>query len=229
MAKLRAASDEEILDAGAVPGYASPVGLPSAEVIVDDLIPRSPNLTAGANKPGYHLLNTNHGRDYQSHAIADLTQAQPGDPCTICGASLEAAAAYLLSDTQGPRYQVVLRALADTHHDEHGLSFPPSVAPFAVHLLHLTSSSLDTRSVAQGFYHALAASGTSVLFDDRDARAGVKFNDADLIGCPLRVTIGERDLAIGMVELKARKAGSMQKIPLADAAAAIRSFTLANP
>jgi prolyl-tRNA synthetase len=202
---VRAATAEEISAVGAAAGYASPVGLKNALIVVDDLIPLSPNLAAGANEAGYHLLNTNCGRDYFPEIIADLTQAKAGDPCVNCGNPLSTLAALSLATRSEFDFENILLALAETHHDDKGLTLPKSAAPFDVYLMHIPGKQMDTRAKANEIYNELQAAGIRVLFDDRDERAGVKFNDADLIGCPLRVTVGEKALQNGMVELKPRK------------------------
>ncbi len=202
---LRLATPQEIAKAGAVAGYASPVGLKDVLVVVDDLIPQSPNLVAGANEAGYHLLNTNCGRDYKTEFFADLTLAKQNDPCLNCGGPLSEASAYQLVVNKDIDFQSILFALAEAHHDEKGLTLPLSVAPFDVYLMHIPGKEMDTRAKAEEIYNTLTDAGISVVFDDRAERAGVKFNDADLIGCPLRVTIGEKALKEGMVELKPRR------------------------
>lgn len=198
---VRAATLDEIERAGAVAGYASAVGLKDALIVVDNLIPQSPNLVAGANEAGFHLKNTNYGRDYSAEIVADLVQAQGGDACVNCGNPLSVLSAIQLND----KFENILLALAETHHDEKGLTLPHPAAPFDVYLMHISGKELDTRAKAKEIYSALQDAGVSVLFDDRDERAGVKFNDADLIGCPIRVTVGEKGLKEGMVELKSRK------------------------
>lgn len=202
---VRLATPEEISDAGAAAGYASPVGLQNALIIADDLIPQSPNLVAGANEAGYHMLNTNCGRDYTPELIADLTLANQNDPCVKCGESLLELAALSLAARHEFHFENILLALAETHHDERGLTLPKSSAPFDIHLMHVPGKEMDTRTKAEELYNALKGAGIPVLFDDRDERAGVKFNDADLIGCPFRITVGEKNLKEGMVELKPRK------------------------
>lgn len=207
---VRAAREEEIVSAGAVPGYASAVGLKDALVVVDDLIPESRNLVAGANEAGWHLKNTNYGRDYSAEILADLIQAKAGDSCAECGNPLTVLAAIALTDEPAN----TLLALAEAHHDEKGLTLPHPAAPFDVYLMHVPGKELDTRAKAEEIYKALIDAGISVLFDDRDERAGVKFNDADLIGCPLRATVGEKGLKEGMVELKPRKVKENQLVPI---------------
>lgn len=214
--EVRAATAEEIAACGAAAGYASPIGLRDALVVVDDLIPQSANLAAGANEAGYHLKHVNYGRDYTADIVADLAQAQEGDACVNCGKPLATTAAYCLAAGQMFNFENLLLALAETHHDEKGLCLPRSAAPFDVYLMHVPGKNMDTKPAAEELYAALQTAGISVLFDDRDERAGVKFNDADLIGCPVRVTVGERGLQNGIVELKKRTEKESQSISLAD-------------
>jgi prolyl-tRNA synthetase len=219
---VRLATIEEIERAGATPGYASPIGLTDALIVVDDLIPHSVNLVAGANEPGYHLLNTNCDRDYTPEIVTDLALANAGHTCAMCGSPLEEVNALLLKDKSGFKYENILLALAESHHDDKGLSFPKSAAPFDIYLMHVPGKTMDTKSKAEEIYNELQSAGISVLFDDRDERAGVKFNDADLIGCPVRVTVGERGLQSGTVEVKTRTAGESQAVPIADVISAIK-------
>jgi len=237
---LHPASIEQIKAAGAEPGYASPIGLKNAKVIVDQLVPVSPNLVAGANEHGYHLLNTNYGRDYSADLVADLVTAQAGDPCPQCKSLLESLNAELLvgvynfnapaetgsyTDEHGQSALVwhvrlsidivrLLVAAAETYHDGKGLTLPAFIAPYEVYLVALSGKTIDTLSAAEKLYEGLQAAGLSVLYDDRDERAGVKFNDADLIGCPVRITLGERNLQNGMVEYKLRSSPESQMVPL---------------
>jgi prolyl-tRNA synthetase len=221
--EVRLATEDEIRAVGAVPGYASPLGVKNALIVVDDLIPGSPNLVAGANQAGYHVKNVNYGRDYSADLVADLTLAAPGDPCAACGGLLEAHKAWVLASHGVFDYENILSALAETHHDDKGLTLPASAAPFDVYLMHVPGKTLDTLPAAEELYRTLAESGLSVLFDDRNERAGVKFNDADLVGCPVRITVGERGLQNGVVELKKRTAGEVQQVALRDVIKNIRA------
>ncbi len=209
--------------AGAVAGYASPVGLKNAVVVVDQQVIQAANLVAGANEAGFHLRNVNYGRDYHADFIGDITLANAGDPCPNCGKALSAMRAYWLADQDGYRFRNILRALAAEYHDDRGLCLPPLAAPFNVHLIHLPSKNLDTAAEANDLYQRLEAAGIGVLYDDRSERAGVKFNDADLIGLPIRITVAERGLEHGMIEFKAREASEVQLVPLADVTEAVRS------
>ncbi|MBK9778577.1 MAG: hypothetical protein IPP55_00770 [Anaerolineales bacterium] len=195
---------ESISKSGAAAGYASPIGLRDALILVDDLIPESQNLVAGANEAGYHLLNTNYPRDYAAEMVADLVQAKAGDGCPKCGNPLEVSSAIQIASGSEVDFENLMLSLAETNHDDKGLTLPNSAAPFDVYLMHVPGKTMDTKAKAEEIYNALQNAGTSVLFDDRDERAGVKFNDADLIGCPTRLTVGEKGLQNGMVELKRR-------------------------
>lgn len=225
---VRAARAEEIVSVGAVAGYASAVGLAlsrveglnDALIVVDDLIPQSPNLVAGANEAGFHLKNTNYGRDYSAEIVADLVQAQDEDACVNCGNPLSFLRAIQLND----KFENTLLALAETHHDDKGLTLPHPAAPFDVYLMHIGGKELDTHAKAEEIYNSLQDAGVSVLFDDRDERAGVKFNDADLIGCPIRVTVGEKGLKEGMVELKSRKEKENQLMKVDEIVEKIKSI-----
>jgi len=216
---VRAATAEEIVSGGAVPGYASAIGLKEASIVVDDLIPESQNLVAGANDAGWHLKNTNYGRDYSAEVVADLVQAEEGDECIECRDPLSVRSAIQISDVEN-----ILLALAETYHDEKGLTLPHPTAPFDVYLMHVPGREMDTRVKAEEIFNELQGAGIPVLFDDRDERAGVKFNDADLIGCPIRVTVGEKGLKEGMVELKPRKVKENQLISVDEIVEKIKSI-----
>ncbi len=203
--EVRPATTEEIERSGAAAGYASPIGLKNVMIVVDDLIPQSRNLVAGANEAGYHLKNTNYGRDYSAEIVADLVQAAAGDACIKCGNPLSALPAIPLATRNEYHFENILLALAETHHDAKGLTLPHPTAPFDVYLMQVPGKELDTLAQADEIYQTLQRAGVPVLFDDREERAGVKFNDADLIGCPIRITVGEMGLKEGKVELKPRK------------------------
>jgi prolyl-tRNA synthetase len=243
------ATEAEIRRAGAEPGYGSPVGLSGVSlpfgytVVVDTLAARSPNLVAGANKPGYHTLNVNVGRDYQASVVADIASAQEGSPCPCCGSPVVIEQGVALAETQqaGDRlsrdlnatyldssgrslplglgcYRVyvdrTIAALAERCHDGSGLVWPAAVAPYRVHLMTVGKSSPEVNAAAERVYAELADAGIEVLFDDRDERAGVKFNDADLLGAPWRVAVGDRGLQGGAVEIKARNRAEVQLVGL---------------
>jgi prolyl-tRNA synthetase len=236
---LRPANAEEIRAVGAVPGYASPIGSGGAIVVVDDLVAGSPNLVAGANDEGYHLLNVNYGRDYRADVVADIAAAEEGYLCPECAACLRAsrgvevgnifklgtrysdAMGCTFLDRDGQTKPVImgsygigvgrlLACVAEEHHDEHGLTWPIAVAPYQVHLVALQGG----EEIAANLYADLRAAGVEVLYDDRDESAGVKFNDTDLIGVPIRLTAGRRALESGGVEFKFRHSPERTIIPL---------------
>lgn len=214
LGELQPASIEQITAAGVVPGYASPIGLSNIEIVVDDLIPVSPNLVAGANEEGFHLRNTNYGRDFRAQAIADITLARSGDPCPECSTPMRAGPGYVVTDSSGPQGLNGLLCLAENCHDERGLRFPFGMGAFDVHVLHLPSRGGLTGPVAEELHSMLEQAGVPVLLDDREERAGVKFNDADLIGCPVRITVGERHVQERMVELKFRSDSNVELTPI---------------
>ena len=214
-------------EAGAVPGYAAPIDLKDTLIIVDDLIPNSPNLVTGANDEGYHLKNVNYGRDYSAEIITDLVQAKEGDACINCGKPLTEEAADLLKSKDGNNFDKILHALAETYHDNKGLTLPHPAALFDVYLMHVPGKTMNTKSVATELYESLQKADIRVLFDDRDERAGVKFNDADLIGPPVRVTVGERGLQNNSVEFKERTKQENLVSPLPDAVSQIKQTLLA--
>lgn len=246
---LRPASDAEIQAVRAVPGYASPVGLEDAWVIVDEEIPLSPNLVSGANEEGYHLRNVNYGRDYTARQAADIALARPGDACPQCGQGLKLQPGVRLvrqaiypalpeceyrdeagqlrplpaAITTVPLYRL-LASLAERHHDERGLKLPRLAAPFDVHLVLLGSKTGQPEAEAAALYDRLRAAGWAVLLDDRADSPGVKFNDADLIGVPLRLTVSERSLKNGGVEVKARAGGEAHIVEMSKILGFISQF-----
>lgn len=249
---LRPARDEEIRAVGAVPGYASPIGTRGALVAADEAIPASPNLVAGANEEGYHLKNVNYGRDWRAERVGDLAAAQEGDACPECGQPLgtsrgvEVGNIFQLGtrysdalgctflDAEGKIRPVImgsygigvgrlLACIAEEHHDSQGLCWPISAAPFQVQLVALSKGGGPAAEAAENLYVELGAVGVEVLFDDRGENPGVKFNDADLIGAPLRLTVGERSLKKGMVELKPRAAGESAEVPVGEAVARVKA------
>lgn len=186
--ELRPATEAEIRAIGAEPGYASPVGLAAnaAHIVVDDLIPHSPNLVAGANREGYHLRNVNYGRDYTAQIVADIAEAQEGSPCPTCSAPLRAVRGVEVGnifklgtfysealgcnflDANGEQKPVVmgsygigvgrlLACIAEEHHDDAGLCLPKAVAPFSVHLVHLAGRGAEAESVQQAAETVYAA------------------------------------------------------------------------
>jgi prolyl-tRNA synthetase len=156
--------------------------------------------------------------------IQDLIQAQAGDPCINCGKPLSVQPAMNLAIRGEYDLQNVLLALAEMLHDSKGLTFSSPAAAFDIYLMHVPGKEIDTRAKAEEIYHNLQAAGISVLLDDREERAGVKFNDADLIGSPIRLTVGEKGLKEGMVELKPRMAKENQPVPVNEIVERVKSL-----
>lgn len=241
---IRSAQREEIMAIGAVPGFASPIGITrdNVVVIVDDLIATSPNLVAGANEAGYHLINTNYNRDYTADVVGHIAAAYEGAPCPECGQPLRlvrgvevgnifqlgtrysSALGAVYNEENGEERPIImgsygigvgrlLASLAEEHRDPQGLSLPISVAPYQVLLVSLVRSE-QNNALAERLYGDLLAAGVEVLYDDRAVSAGIKFAEADLRGIPLRITISERSLKQGGVEFKRRTSQDAVVVPL---------------
>jgi prolyl-tRNA synthetase len=251
---LTPATVEEIRAIGAEPGYGSPIGVRDAFIVIDESVRDSPNLVAGANRIGWHSLNTNPGRDYTPDVIADIAAAEAGFPCPKCGAPLITERAIEVGNIfkLGTRYSKVLGAnyldaegmshpiymgsygigsgrvaatVVEQHHDERGIAWPASVAPFDVSLLWIGGAEDSApREAADRLYDELQAAGVEVLYDDRPERAGVKFNDADLIGNPIRVSVSTRTLERGEAEIKLRTASESVFVPLAEVVPTVQSM-----
>jgi prolyl-tRNA synthetase len=264
---LRPATEDEIKAVGAVPGFASPIGLVGAglvpahrrpqgsplQIVVDDSIPTSPNLVAGANETDYHLLNTNYPRDYQADIVTDIAAADEGHACPECGSPMRMtrgvevgnifklgtrysdALGCTFLDKDGQQKPVImgsygigvgrlLACVAEEHHDDHGLIWPVSIAPYQVHLVLLRGKNApQAEETANKLYEDLQAAGLEILYDDRDESPGVKFNDADLIGLPVRLTVSERALGQGGVEMKLRREQGKVIVPLDETVTRVRS------
>jgi prolyl-tRNA synthetase len=227
IADLYLATEREILAVGAVPGYGSPIGVHGAKLIADHSVLLGSNLVAGANEHGYHLLNVNYPRDFQADMVADIAQAKAGYACPRCHHELaetpgielgylrrgqETGATYL--DQAGRARPVVvgtysldlsrlMAAVVEQHHDQQGIVWPASIAPYHIHLVVLGTDE-EVWAKAEETYAELGAWGYEVLYDDRNESAGVKFNDADLIGVPLRLTLSRRTLQEDAIEIKPR-------------------------
>ncbi|MEO6058888.1 MAG: proline--tRNA ligase [Candidatus Limnocylindria bacterium] len=249
---LRPAKTDEIKAAGMEPGYASPIGAHDTTVVMDQLAARSPNLVAGANRHGYHLLNVNSGRDFTPDLVTDIANARAGDACPNCGSPVvlrqgievgnifklgtdftrALGSTYLAED--GSRNLVVMgsygiglgRAMAcivEAHHDEKGIAWPASVAPYPAHLVALGASrDPAVGEAAEGLYKGLADAGVELLYDDRDESPGVKLTDAELLGMPRILTISPRSLAAGGVEVTDRASRERSVRPVAEVEAELR-------
>ena len=225
-------SDEELQRYGLVAGYASPIDVKGVTVVVDDSVASTTNLVAGANKPGYHLKNMNYPRDFKADIVADISLARDGMTCAHCGGTLtekrgievgnifklgtrysDAMNATYLSQKGRPQplfmgcYGIgigrLLASIVEANHDEDGIIWPPAVAPYQIHLMHIGKGD-EVRQRAESLYVDLRGKGYEVLYDDRQESPGVKFKEADLLGMPLRLTISQRTLATDSVEVKRR-------------------------
>jgi prolyl-tRNA synthetase len=234
---VRPAQVEEIRAAGMEPGYGSPVGAHDTFVVVDDLVARSPNLVAGANRAGFHLRNVNVGRDFKPDVVADITNSREGDPCPACGAPLKLRkgievgnifklgtdftvaldAAFLAED--GKRVHPImgsygiglgrnLACIVEAHHDDKGIVWPTEVAPYAAHLVSI-GAAREPRvvEVAERLHQVALEAGREILYDDREESPGVKLTDAELLGMPTILTVSPRSLAAGGVEVTDRATG----------------------
>jgi prolyl-tRNA synthetase len=214
---------------------------PGVLVIGDRSIETGADFVAGANRAGFHLTGVNARRDFAVTLLADVAQARDGLPCPHCSAPLatqptielghcfklgtrysETTGATFLDPSGATRPIVMgsygigvgrlLAAILETHHDEQGIIWPPSLAPYSVHLLSLGTDE-RVHAAAEAAYTQLRAAGLETLFDEREESAGVKFADADLIGCPVRATVSRRSLKNGGIELKARWRAERDAVP----------------
>ena len=227
---------------GAPVGFAGPVGL-DIKIVADSSIKGMKNFVTGANKKDKHLINVNIGRDFDVDIFADIRFARPGDRCPRCGSELifkrgievghifklgtkySKAMNATFTDKDGKEKPFVMgcygigigrcvAAAIEQYHDENGIIFPISISPFEVIVLPVQMNDQEVVQEAEKIYHKLLEAGIDVLIDDRNERAGVKFNDADLIGIPVRITVGKKALRQGMVEMKLRSEKESHMIPL---------------
>ncbi len=230
---------------GCVGGFTGPVGLHDCKIVVDSEIPGLRNLCAGACKENYHLKNVNYGRDYKADIICDIKVLKAGDPCPVCGAPVKhtrgievgqvfklgtkyskSMGAYYKDENQQDKLIVMgcygigvtrtLSAVVEQHHDENGIIWPMSVAPYHVIITLVKPDDEVQKAAAEKIYESLLADGVEVILDDRDERPGVKFKDADLLGIPLRITVG-RGAANGVVEYKMRRDAEKTELSIDEA------------
>jgi len=250
---IRLASEEEVKQAGLVAGAASPVGIKGIKVVADDSIILGSNFIAGGNRPDTHFKNVNYPRDFKVDVMSDIVSARPGDNCPKCNGKLllshgieighvfklgtflsEKLGAYFLDKNGASRPVIMgcygiglgrlLAATVELSHDEKGIIWPIAIAPFQVYLCPLNMEDKDISETAEKLYCQLVNEGIEVLFDDRVESAGVKFNDADLLGIPLRVTLSRRTLQSQSVEVKWRKQKQPQLIPIEGLARQLESL-----
>ncbi|KAF0157738.1 MAG: prolyl-tRNA synthetase [Syntrophaceae bacterium] len=252
-AELTLADDDMIVKAtGAPRGFAGAVGI-NVKVIADYSIMNLVNMVTGANKEDYHLKNVNIGRDFQVAFFADLRVSEPGDACPRCTGAIKFVrgievghvfklgtkyskamkASYL--DRDGKEKIMIMgcygigigrtvAACIEQNFDQNGIIWPMPLAPYAVIVTPVNINEPDVMKASEDIYAELLACGVEVILDDRDERAGVKFKDADLIGIPLRIVVGLKNLAQGYVELKIRRTGKSSLYATGDVVREVRKI-----
>jgi prolyl-tRNA synthetase len=251
-ADLHLATAEELAESGIVAGYTSPLNKDEkALIIADPSVQIGNNFVAGANRVDYHVKNVNFPRDFRVDIWEDIASAFDGATCVRCGGTLhavrgsevghvfklgtrysESLEAFFL-DADGMSHPIlmgcygigvgrIMAAMVEQSNDEKGIIWPFSIAPYHVALVGLDLDKAEMGSAAEQLYAELLAAGVEVLFDDRSETAGVKFNDADLLGLPLRAVVSKRSLKNGGIELKLRSQKESRIVPLAEAVGVIR-------
>ena len=253
---LRLAGEAEVAAAGLVAGSASPVGMEKIKRVGDESIRSGANFAVGANLPDTHILNANYPRDFQVDILGDIATAQDGHGCPRCGSPLESTrgievghifklgtffsetfgANYL--DQEGQQRPIImgcygigvgrlLAAAIEQNHDEKGITFPAPIAPYQVHLVGLNLADSDVAEAAGQLYQRLGDGGIETLYDDRlEEAAGVKFNDADLLGLPLRLVVSPRSLKQESVEVRPRLDKEATLAPLGEVVEKIAGLTM---
>ncbi|MBQ1395988.1 MAG: proline--tRNA ligase [Eubacterium sp.] len=244
--QLEFADEEKMGPAtGAVGGFTGPCGLHDCTIVVDSELPGLKNLCAGACEADHHLINVNYGRDYKADVVADIKVLAEGDPCPCCGApirhtrGIEVGQVFKLQtkysvpmgaiykDEKQKDHPIVmgcygigvsrtLAAVVEQHHDDKGIIWPVSVAPYHVIITLVKPNDEVQAKVAEEIYEKLTAAGVEVLLDDRNERPGVKFNDADLLGMPIRITVGKL-AGEGIVEYKLRREADKEELSAEEA------------
>lgn len=232
---------------GAVGGFTGPVGLHDCKIVVDSELVHLKNLVAGACEADHHIINVNYARDYQGDIVTDLKLIKAGDQCPVCGApvklarGIEVGQVFKLgtkySESMGAYYKDenmedhliimgcygigvtrTLAAIVEQHHDENGIIWPMAVAPYHAIVTIVNSGEEAQETLAETIYQELLKAGVEALIDDRKERPGVKFKDADILGIPIRITVGKK-AAEGVVEYKLRKDSDHSELNAQDAAA----------
>jgi prolyl-tRNA synthetase len=256
---IRPAQLDEIKARGMEAGYGSPLGARDATVVVDELVVRSPNLVAGANRIGWHVRNVNVPRDYAPDVVAEITNAREGDACVRCGEPVKLrkgievgnifklgtdftvpfGATYLGEDGQAHpifmgSYGIGLgrnvACIVEAHHDEKGIAWPAEIAPYAAHLVEIgVAREPQVREVAERLHELAYDAGREILYDDRDESPGVKFTDAELLGMPWILTVSPRSLGAGGVEVTERATGERSTWSIDDVERLLTGSTEAVP
>jgi prolyl-tRNA synthetase len=250
--EFRPAHPDEIRDAlGALPGSLGAVGVTSLPVVADEALRGRRDMVTGANVDDFHLRGVDVARDIRVGSWADLREVAAGEPCIRCGEPLELLPAIEVGhifklgykftktfgitvlDASGQRVHPIMgsygigveramAAIVERHHDEHGIVWPLSVAPFSVVVTVAQSEDTESAKAGESVYEQLTAAGLEVIIDDRAERAGVKFRDAELTGIPFRVTVGKRGLGEGVVEVTRRETGETVKVAIGDVVTHLR-------
>lgn len=229
---------------GCVGGFTGPTALHDCKIVVDSELPGLKNLCAGACKEDHHLINVNYGRDYEGDIVTDIKVLAAGDACPVCGAPVkhargievgqvfklgtkysEAMKAYYKDENMKDHPIVMgcygigvtrtMAAIIEQHHDDNGIVWPIAVAPYHVIITVMKPDDETQAKVADHIYSELTAAGVEVMLDDRKERPGVKFKDADLLGIPVRITVG-RGAADGMIEYKMRRDADKEEMSAAE-------------
>lgn len=237
---------------GAVGGFTGPTELHDCKIIVDSELVGQKNLVAGACEADHHIINVNYGRDYKGDIVTDLKLIKAGDKCPVCGAPVKLARgievgqvfklgtkysksmeAYYKDENMEDQLIIMgcygigvtrtLAAIVEQHHDDNGIIWPMSVAPYHAIVTIVNSGEEAQEALAETIYRELCKAGVEVLLDDRKERAGVKFKDADILGIPVRITVGKK-AAEGIVEYKLRKDSAHSELNAQDAAAQAISY-----
>ena len=244
---IRPAHPDEIRAAlGALPGSLGAVGVTDLPVIADFALRGRRDMATGANTDDFHLTGVDVDRDIKVGTWADLREVTVGEPCPRCGAPLQflraievghifklgrkfttalgvsvlgpdGSAITPIMGSYGIGVERAMAVIAEVHHDDAGLRWPLQVAPAQVTVIMVSGRDEAVRSAAESIYADLLAGGIDVLIDDRDERPGVKFKDAELIGIPVRISVGSRDLADGLVEVVSRSTGDKERVPIDEA------------
>jgi prolyl-tRNA synthetase len=253
--ELRMATEDEVIEAGIVPGAASPLGINGITVIADDSVNSGSNFIAGANKPETHLKNVNYPRDFKADIVTDIARAHAGDVCPKCGKKLQSSHgiemghifklgtqysnlfnAFYIDEEGNARPTVMgcygiglgrlMAGVVEQNHDDKGIIWPLTISPYHIYLCPLYREGSKVSEVAEKLYAELTAQGLEILFDDREESPGVKFNDADLLGIPYRVTVSPRTLGKNSVELKKRSEKDSQLLPLEETVTRLKRLVL---